>query len=296
MRRRTIARSPWRSVLESKGDSVAGILRRLEHAALRRYPTLTWRLWHLKNRLQHGLEFEVEFIQHLDSFVKRPRRTALDVGANFGVYTRVLCQQFQTVHAVEPLPQLAGPLEDAGPRNCVVHRLALGEAHGEIEICVPHSAAKGAIYAFASAKADRFESGAREEFESIERIRVKLAPLDDEFAAVGDLDFIKIDVEGSEMNVLGGARRTLAEQQPIVLVEAEKECGETGLKIFEFLEGFGYTPHYYRGRKLVETDRGILDEMADHLRANQSRPDYPRYRDENYVYNFIFCPREQVIR
>jgi FkbM family methyltransferase len=272
---------------------VAGIVRRLQHAALARFPRLAWKLWHLKNSFSHDNEFEVEFLDNIPAYINRPQRTALDVGANFGVYTRALCRRFTTTHSVEPLPKLAMALRDAGPRNCVVHEMALGTEHGELIISVPHTAEKGAVFAFATARADRL-TAVHGDCETVDRFTVKVAPLDDEFRDVRDIDFIKIDVEGSEMNVLGGGRQTLESLQPIVMIEAEKDCGPESVQIFEFLEGLGYAPYYYRDKKLQRTDRTILDRMESYLQSKQSDPDFRRYRDPAYIYNFIFCKPELV--
>src|SRR5205807_3720832 len=111
-----------------RGTSVAGFVRRLEHAALERFPLLTWRLWHLKNSLSKDYEFEVDFTRSIDKHLASSNRTAIDIGANFGVYTRILAKCFKTVHAVEPLPKLATPLSKAGPKNCIVHQIALGSS------------------------------------------------------------------------------------------------------------------------------------------------------------------------
>lgn len=59
---------------------------------------------------------------------------------------------------------------------------------------------------------------------------------------------ITIDVEGAELTVLRGARATLEESKPAVFVSVhidlpwidEKYPGDTGDKVGEFMEGFGY--------------------------------------------------------
>lgn len=281
---------------------MAGFVRRLEHAALERFPLLTWRLWHLKNSFSKDYEFEVEFIRSIDKYIVCPYRTAIDIGANFGVYTRVLAKRFKTVHAVEPLPNLATPLRRAGPKNCVVHQIALGTQRGELELFIPHSDAKGAVFAMTTARSDRIDAVQEEidsveadAFSRVEKLVVKMETFDDEFGQLNDIDFIKMDIEGSELSALEGGRRTLERQKPPMIIEAEKHCGENSVRIFEFLEDIGYAPYYFRDGKLTRTDKSILDKMLDYLHSSDHSVNHRRYRDPNYIYNFIFCPPEKVL-
>jgi hypothetical protein len=73
---------------------VAGIIRRLEHVALERFPLLTWKLWHLENDFIKDYEFEVDFVRSIDKHLVCMHRTAIDIGANFGVYSRILAKRF----------------------------------------------------------------------------------------------------------------------------------------------------------------------------------------------------------
>jgi hypothetical protein len=70
--------------------------------------------------------------------------------------------------------------------------------------------------------------------------------LDDDFTD-DRLDFIKIDVEGAEMNVLIGARNTIVRLRPIIVFES----GMGGLEfygyrpeqLFSFFHEIGYVIH-----------------------------------------------------
>lgn len=54
-------------------------------------------------------------------------------------------------------------------------------------------------------------------------------------------DFVKIDVEGFEFNVLRGLRQTLCDHEPILLIEAPENLAD----IKDYLRDLGYEPYVY---------------------------------------------------
>lgn len=76
-----------------------------------------------------------------------------------------------------------------------------------------------------------------------EVIQVETIPLDDVLPKDHKVDFIKIDVEGGEYQVLNGARRTISDHQPIVIFEhgigASDHYGTTPSQVFEFFDSTG---------------------------------------------------------
>jgi FkbM family methyltransferase len=97
--------------------------------------------------------------------------------------------------------------------------------------------------------------------------------------------FLKIDVEGHELAVLQGARRTLEAHQPTILVECEARHRPDGdvRPVFDFLESFGYTGSFFqrdRRRPLKEFDPATHQSLG---------PNDDRLPD-GYVNNFAFEP------
>lgn len=78
---------------------------------------------------------------------------------------------------------------------------------------------------------------------SVKRIRsnsckVTGKPLD-KILDLQKLNWVKIDVEGAELEVIEGAERTISKHKPVIIMEVttDKEV------IFNFMKNLGYTPH-----------------------------------------------------
>lgn len=160
------------------------------------------------------------------------RRRAIDVGAHIGLWSMHLLDQFKAVEAFEPLEAhwtlLAENVRHS--KRCRMYRAALGAKRGEVEI-VSDPINTGNSHAVGS-DADSLEAVA---FQERERLRIdKDTDNDNPDTAVkihtvplrtldsykfDDVDFIKIDVEGLEHDVLKGARRTIAKCKPMIVVE-----------------------------------------------------------------------------
>jgi FkbM family methyltransferase len=111
-------------------------------------------------------------------------------------------------YAFEPIPSLAGELQTRFP-TVSVHALALSDASGRRE--------------FTFVKSRPGYSGFRERTypgaEDLEKIQVDSARLDDVLPPGYEPALIKIDVEGAELEVLRGARKTLERHKPVVVFE-----------------------------------------------------------------------------
>lgn len=172
-----------------------------------------------------------------------PGDHAVDVGAHQGDVTRQILQstgQEGRVLAVEPLPHLAANLRRTLGDAVIVEECALTDGvAGEAE--------------FLHVKNHPGYSGLRErdypDAPDFERVTVRTRPLDELVEQHGIRPrLIKIDVEGAELLVLRGARETIREFRPMILVEhgtAALGYGESpasfydtahdlGLRVFNF--------------------------------------------------------------
>ncbi len=154
--------------------------------------------------------------------VLRPGDTMVDVGANLGLMTlhaSKLVGAQGTVIALEPHPRLFTRLRENlslnACRNVRAVDMAAGQRGGE-----------STIYDVPSVNIGR-ASLIRPSAEYVAVAEVKVAPLDDILAGVGEIRFIKIDVEGFEAEVIKGAGKTLS-KLPIVCMEVSAALDHDG--------------------------------------------------------------------
>jgi FkbM family methyltransferase len=137
--------------------------------------------------------------------------TAVDVGANQGLFSYALSYIADRVVAFEPNPDYASFARWMLRGRAEVHQLALSDASGRGTLYVPLSD-DGMVLHFAGSL-QRTHS----QFRSMETHDVDIRTLDG-FGLVG-VHFIKADVEGNEREVLDGARTTIARDRPTILLE-----------------------------------------------------------------------------
>ena len=175
----------------------------------------------------------------------------LDMGANIGALTVPLARRGAHIHAFELLLDnaraLAAAVERNGLKDVAVVVGALREGPG----CVAfrgHSA-WGAVG----------DAGP---------LSIATLSIDNylESAGVSRVDFVKIDIEGSERAALSGAHRLLARDSPDVLLESNAcTCGLNGYSYRELmttLAGFGYRLYRVHGGRLCPVDATTVQEIV----------------------------------
>lgn len=141
-------------------------------------------------------------------------RAAVDVGANYGMYSSRLVGLAQRCIAFEPIPAFATMLQDGFGSRLEVHPVALSDTHGgEVELRLPHLFTGYATI-------EKNNSLDTRDQDRIDLVRVPKATLDS--FDLQDVGFMKIDVEGHEGAVLRGARETLKLCSPCILIEVEE--------------------------------------------------------------------------
>ena len=201
-------------------------------------------------------------------------KTAIDIGGSVGTYTFHLSRLAERVVTFEPNPELHWRYERLKLPNVQLERVALSDTDGGIaELAVPISLDDSGLASIAPQ--------VREKGHDFKSVSVPLRTLDS--YNLTDIDFIKIDVEGHEEAVLHGAKTTLYENRPTLLIEIEERHNQGGLKrIVKFLSEFGYKTYFFGDTQLESFDKFDLgrDQSLDISHGPDS--------SHRYINNFIF--------
>lgn len=185
--------------------------------------------------------------RHLLRRLLSPGMTVVDVGANIGYYlllAKQCCGTPSRVICIEPsqenLPELKATIARNALSNVVLHEVALGDADGEIGLRTGINS--GVV------------EGNGGEY------RVPVRRLDRLVAE--KVDFIKIDVEGFEGQVLSGAEALIAQWRPVVFLELHPHITKRfGFSCRNILDSLG---RHYSNIELFHKpqSRGIWEKLA----------------------------------
>lgn len=161
--------------------------------------------------------FKGYYAKNIIDLIKKylPRDGAfVDVGANVGAYTLIAAKIAREVIAIEPVPEIASRLQE----NCSLNNLAnvkivrfvISDTEGKTQLYIPEIDANKSSSVY-----DAKASGARHITSDVTTL--------DALLAGKKIDFIKIDVEGHDRNVIMGAREIIKKYKPIIVFE---ECGD----------------------------------------------------------------------
>ena len=191
-------------------------------------------------------------------------RVIFDVGANSGLFAlyAALERPQASVFAFEPTPSssasMAENIRRNGVRNLVRLESAVCDFDGTIDLFVP----PGESLPLGASTLESFRRPGS-------RIAVNAVRLDTivEQRAIGRVDLVKIDTEGTEPAVLSGARGLLERDEPWIVCEVLHGMTEAGL----------HAELDRRGYRYFAITAGGLEERA-RIEGD------PAYRDRNWLF------------
>lgn len=211
----------------------------------------------------HTNDFLIHLSQKLDE-----ESVIFDVGANIGVTSAILGSAAPrgTVFSFEPDPATYGYLlatiQANELSNCHPQQLALGATSGTVNFLMngesgsaSHMAIDGITLGGANGKVELRTLDAVAEQRKVNRI-----------------DFIKIDVEGFELDVINGGRQTISKYQPSVFLEFNSftliAYGNQNPRFVleELMRLFPYVYRFSNGAPvLISNDSAVLAFIHDNL-------------------------------
>ena len=174
----------------------------------------------------------------------------IDCGANVGLYTnfiRSIVGKSGFVHAFEPIPSTFKNLQTNAKEypslnNYILNNFGLYKKREDLTAYIPDS-----IHGHASLNNHISEWKS----DSTEEVSIELTTLDSYFSEkkLKKIDFIKMDIEGAELDALEGGRQTLSELTPTLHLEVNskllKNFKRAPSDLFKFLKPLGYKKFYY---------------------------------------------------
>jgi FkbM family methyltransferase len=184
---------------------------------------------------------------------------ALDVGANFGLYSRFLAAAVGPtgrVHAIEPVPTtfdvLRSNVRRLGLTQVLVHNVAASDSTRRITMVVPRYPTGGENYYEARIVGPNVAPDLR-------TVSVKAWTLDELFARHDRIDFVKCDVEGHELNVVRGASAVIRTYRPAWLIELSgnpDDPASAAAELGGLLRRAGYEAYRFDGSRLCRRASG----------------------------------------
>jgi FkbM family methyltransferase len=179
----------------------------------------------------------------------RKGHICFDIGANIGVYSMVLSRLVGgegEVHCFEPVEHILQKLlinkALNGANNLVINNFALGDKSGNM---LMYQVKEGVFRGGTSTLLyNNNVKGLGEKY--FDKKNVAVHTLDEYVAGnkIKRVDFIKIDVEGFELNILNGSRKILEAHKPTILFEHDQnrlnDLGLNEMDIYNVFKDYNY--------------------------------------------------------
>lgn len=248
-------------------------------------------------RLQAG-PYQKQNLIHLRELCPNPRKI-IDIGMNIGMNTWEYATFAQEVHGFEPVPatyQVAldnialnqnhqdpakGWWKDSNGQwaslavtgNIQTYNVALGPTKGSVEMHIKkndgHNRVANDGYTKLNGQPVKVNTG-------YQRVQVPQETLDS--YGFTDVDIIKIDVEGYELQVLEGAHQTIAQNRPIVQIECveiqPRAFGKTIQDLMDYFTSKNYV--------ITTADGKVLPNQFQYVKKMMDRFMIPAERTDLY--------------
>lgn len=177
--------------------------------------------------------------------------TCLDIGANIGCISQALLKAGHKVVAFEPQPQLFSLLGTnlLNRGEVVLVPAAVGSEEGHVEMPKVQYSAKGNFGGLGIGDKSIYGN-----------ISVPVVTIDS--YNYNDVGFMKIDVEGYELEVLRGATSTIKRCKPVMYIEDDRKDKSIALRAYIRELGYNIEEHFptlYREENFFGLKKNVWD-------------------------------------
>lgn len=136
---------------------------------------------------------------------KKTLRNCIDIGSHVGFWAKDFCKEFNHVYCFEPIEEVRECFkENVKDTNYTIYPHALGNTNGTVKL---HWNENETGNTYVS------DTGNRE---------IEIKRLDD-IEDMKDIDYIKMDAEGYELEILKGATQLIEQQMPFIHLEIKQK-------------------------------------------------------------------------
>lgn len=229
---------------------------------------VTWRL-NIRGLVERSVYYLGVYEIHETRWLRQqvqPGWVACDVGANFGYYANLLALwagRDAAIYAFEPSSGLFQTLSTNRELNKFTQlypqHAAVDETIGVIQLELPPEGNQGL--------GRICDKGVKREglrYEDVQTVTLDTFADEQGFER---LDFIKIDVEGSEMRVLSGAEALIRRFKPKMMIEINPPSlegfGASGPELLQKIRDLGYSVYVLKGSQLTPLEAGDIKDYVN---------------------------------
>lgn len=206
-----------------------------------------------------------------------PGDLVFDVGANIGKVTNIFLDMGTRVIAIEPQDECVDTIDAIYGKNenLTIVQKVLGSSVGEAELIL---CSANTLSSLSTDWIEAVKSSGRFHYSWGERKIVPMTTIDQLIDLYGVPAFIKIDVEGSEYEVIKGLSRSIN----YISFEFVPEFVDQSFKCINHLESLGEVLfNYSKGSTQFELDKYVTtEEIKDILNS---------YKNDNRTFGDVYC-------
>ena len=197
----------------------------------------------LSDYQEHLIYFylDIDSSKPMLKYIPKKNSQIIDIGANIGQTSLYIAQHLRDynceIYAFEPFPstfkKLTQNINDNEFKNIKLFNQAVGNSNSEINMVEACETNSGSYRNFSS-------NDSSEKSKTL----VKQIKLDQQIESFNFVNFIKIDVEGYEFEVLKGAEEIIKKMKPLLFVELNdtnlKNQNSSAIEVLNFIKQLGY--------------------------------------------------------